>query len=109
MMNSKHDASKSSNIKLSTCWPELLSNVLNQLWVTTRQHFLVECQALSDERRKYFSQFGVVTDRLDVDLSCPDIVTHLILDMSYSLKVFPILPILKFIEENSQTLFILNV
>ena len=34
----------------------------------TCQQFLVECQALSDERRKYLSQVGVVTDRLDVDL-----------------------------------------
>ena len=48
----------------------------------TRQHFLVECQAFSDERRKYLSQVSVVTNRLDVDLSCPDIVTRLILDPS---------------------------
>ena len=26
----------------------------------TRQHLLVECQALSDERRKYLSQVGVI-------------------------------------------------
>ena len=48
----------------------------------TRQHFLVECQALSDERTKYLSQVSVVTDRLDIDLSCPDTMTRLILDPS---------------------------
>ena len=48
----------------------------------TRQHFLVECQALSDERTEYLSQGSLVTDRLDIDLSCPDTVTHLILDPS---------------------------
>ena len=48
----------------------------------TRQHFLVECQSLSDERTKYLSQVSVVTDRLDIDLSCPDTVTRLILDPS---------------------------
>ena len=48
----------------------------------TRQHFLVECQALSNERTKYLSQVSVVTDRLDIDLSCPDTVTRLILDPS---------------------------
>ena len=48
----------------------------------TRQHFLVECQAVSDERTKYLSHVSVVTDRLDIDLSCPDTVTRLILDPS---------------------------
>ena len=54
----------------------------------TRQHFLVECQALSDERRKYLSQVSVVTDRLDLDLSCPDTVTSLILDSSTLMDSF---------------------
>ena len=48
----------------------------------TRQHFLIECQALSDERTKYLSQVSVVTDRLDIDLLCPDTMTRLILDPS---------------------------
>ena len=48
----------------------------------TRQHFLVECRALSDERTKYLSQVSVVTNRFDIDLSCPDTVTRLILDPS---------------------------
>ena len=48
----------------------------------TSQHFLVECQALNDERRKYLGEYCVVTDRHNVDLSCPVTVKRLILDPS---------------------------
>ena len=48
----------------------------------TRQHFLVECQALRKERDKYLRQIERIADRLHIDLSCPDTVTRLILDPS---------------------------
>ena len=72
-------------------------SLTNTLWVDptcklcrnaseTRQHFLVYCQALSDERGKCHSQVG---DRLDIDLSCPDTVTLLIMDPSIFAESFP--------------------
>ena len=48
----------------------------------TRQHFLVECQVLRKEREKYLRQIKLITDRHNIDLSCPDTVTRLILDPS---------------------------
>ena len=48
----------------------------------TRQHFLVECQALQKEREKYLRLIEPIADRLHIDLSSPDAVTRLILDPS---------------------------
>ena len=48
----------------------------------TRQHFLVECQALQKEREKYDRLIEPIADRLHIDLSSPDAVTRLILDPS---------------------------
>ena len=42
----------------------------------------MECQALRKEREKYLRQIELISDRLHIDLSCPDTVTSLILDPS---------------------------
>ena len=54
----------------------------------TRPHFLVECQALRKERKKYLRQIEPIADRLHIDLSCPDGVTRLILDPSVYTESF---------------------
>ena len=54
----------------------------------TRQHFLVECQALRKEREKYLRQIEPIADRLHIDLSCSDTVTRLILDPSVYTESF---------------------
>ena len=46
----------------------------------TREHFLVEYQVPSQERKKYLRHAENITDSLRVDLLCPHSLTRLILD-----------------------------